>query len=93
MNLKLDDSSESCTRIRLSKFGVLIVTSKLIGQHHGVRTPNEAFFQRNPKLGLGRQFGHINFGAFGVFLANLSGPVVLGKHQTFGEDFNQIGDV
>ena len=32
---------------------------------------NEAFFHRNPKLlGLGRQFGQINFGVFGVFLAH-----------------------
>jgi hypothetical protein len=42
-----------------------------MGQNHGLRTPNEAFFQQNPKLlGLGRQFGQINFGAFGVFSAN-----------------------
>ena len=35
---------------------------------HGLRTPNEAFFHRNPELlCLGRQFGQINFGAFGVF--------------------------
>ena len=37
--------------------------------------PNEAFFHRNPKLlGLGRQFGQINFGAFGVFSANYQHP-------------------
>ena len=36
---------------------------------HGLRTPKEAFFHRNPKLlGVGRQFGQINFGAFGVFI-------------------------
>ena len=44
-------------------------------QNNGLRTPNEAFFQRNPKLlGLGRQFGQINFG---VFLGNLSAPILV----------------
>ena len=48
------------------------------GAGHGLRTPNEAFFHRNPKnLGLGRQFGQINLGAFGVFLADLSAPVLV----------------
>ena len=43
---------------------------------HRLRTPNEAFFHQNPKLlGLGRQFGQINFGAFEVFLADLSAPI------------------
>ena len=46
--------------------------------YHGLRTPNEAFFHRNPKLlGLGKQFGQINFGAFGVFSANLSAPILV----------------
>ena len=54
--------------------------------HHGLRTPDEAFFHRNPKLlGLGRQFGKINlflytvtnFGAFGVFSADLSAPTLV----------------
>ena len=48
--------------------------------YHGLRTPNKAFFYRNPKLlGLGRQIGQINFGAFrafGVFLSNLSTPTL-----------------
>ena len=85
---------------------------------HGLRTPNEAFFHRNPELlglgrqigqigrtisthfgtvspfsiistknyafisksqilGLGRQFGLINFGAFGVFLTDLSAPILI----------------
>ena len=40
---------------------------------HGLRTPNEDFFHRNPKLfGLGRQFGQINFGAFEVLSVDLS---------------------
>ena len=39
---------------------------------HGLRSHNEAFFHRDPKLlGLGRQLGQINFGAFGIFLADL----------------------
>ena len=43
---------------------------------HGLRTPNEAFFHQNPKLlGLDRQFGQVNFGAFSVFSANLSAPM------------------
>jgi hypothetical protein len=43
---------------------------------HRLRSPNETFFHRNSKLfGLGRQFGQINFGAFWVFLANLSAPI------------------
>jgi hypothetical protein len=38
---------------------------------------NETFFHRNSKfLGLGRQFGQINIGAFGVFLADLSAPIL-----------------
>ena len=38
----------------------------------------EAFFHWNPKLlGLSRQFGPINFGAFGVFSANLSAPILI----------------
>ena len=45
---------------------------------HGLRTPNEAFFHQNPKLlGLGRQIGQINFGAFGVFSNNLSAPILV----------------
>ena len=44
---------------------------------HGLRTPNEAFFHRNPKLlGLRGQIGQINFGAFWVFSANLSAPIL-----------------
>ena len=44
---------------------------------HGLRTPNEAFFHRNPKLlGLDRQFGQIHFGAIGLFSANLSTPIL-----------------
>ena len=36
--------------------------------------PNEAFFHQN--LGLGRQFGQLNFGAFGVICNNLSAPKI-----------------
>ena len=46
--------------------------------YHGLWTPNEAFFYRNPKLlGLGRQIGQINLGAFGVFLPDLSAPILV----------------
>ena len=45
---------------------------------HGPWTPNEALFHHNPKLlGLSRQFGQINFGAFGVFSADLSAPILV----------------
>jgi hypothetical protein len=45
---------------------------------HGLRTPNEAFFHRNPKLlGLGRQIGQINFRTFAVFMATLSAPILV----------------
>ena len=38
-----------------------------------LRTPNEDFFQWYPTLlGLGRQIGLINFGAFGIFSTDLS---------------------
>ena len=39
------------------------------------------FFHQNPKgLGLGRQFGQIKFGAFGVISAALSAPILLLVH-------------
>ncbi len=45
---------------------------------HGLWTPNEAFFHWNPELlGLGRQIGQINSGAFGVFSAKLSAPILV----------------
>ena len=45
----------------------------LILSRHGLWMPNEAFFSLNLKLlGMGTQFGQINFGAFGVFLTDLS---------------------
>ena len=52
-------------------------TSPENGWHHGLRTPNEAFFHWNPELlGLGRQIGQINSGAFGVFFRpNYQHPV------------------
>ena len=45
---------------------------------HGLWTPNEALFHLNPKLlGLDRRFGQINFAAFGVFLPDLSAPLLV----------------
>ena len=43
---------------------------------HGLWTPNEAlFFYRNSNfLGLGRQFGQVNFG---VFSSGLSAPILV----------------
>ena len=41
-------------------------------------TANEVCFHRNSKLlGLSRQFGHMNFGAFGVLSANFSAPILV----------------
>ena len=46
--------------------------------------PNEVFFHPNPKLlGLGRQIGQINFGALGVFLADLLAPILGTVHYFF----------
>ena len=40
--------------------------------------PMKPFFHQNPKLmGLGRQFGQINFVAFGVYLADLSALILV----------------
>jgi hypothetical protein len=60
---------------------------------HGLRTPNEAFFHKNPKLlGLGRQFGQqINSGAFwGIFGQTISthfvfhySTIISTKNQAF----------
>ena len=45
---------------------------------HGPRTPNQAFFHWNTKhLGLATQFGQIHFGAFEVFSADLSAPILV----------------
>ena len=49
---------------------------------HKLRTPNEAFFHRQLILGLSRQFGQINFGAFWVFSTNLSTTLVHVFHQS-----------
>ena len=44
----------------------------------GLWMPNKTFFHRNLKFwGLNRLFGRINFGAFGVFLADLSVPILV----------------
>ena len=43
-----------------------------LGYNHRLRMSNEAFFHWNSELlGLGRQIGQTNSGAFGVFLAEL----------------------
>ena len=45
---------------------------------HRLRTPNETFFHWNRELlGLGRQIGQINSGAFGVFSAKLWAPILV----------------
>ena len=55
-----------------------IFCRRKFGYYQVLRTPNEAFFHQNPKpLGLGRKFGQINFGAFGLFSANLSAPILV----------------
>jgi hypothetical protein len=48
------------------------------GVEHGLWIHNEAFFHWNPELvGLGRQIGQINSGAFGVFSVELSAPILV----------------
>ena len=45
---------------------------------HGLQTPNEAFFHPNSKLlGLGRQFGQINFGTFRVISADWTALILV----------------
>ena len=47
--------------------GILNWFAAGVSRKQKLRTPNEAFFHRNPELlGLGRQIGKINSGAFGV---------------------------
>jgi hypothetical protein len=58
-------------------------TNSVISDNHllstnDYRRPMKPFFCQNPKLlGLGQQFKQIHFGAFGVFSANLSAPILL----------------
>ena len=64
------------TGLSPSHFPVKLPYAKRPG--HRLRTPNEAFFHWNPELlGLGRQIGQIHFGAFGVFSAELSVPILV----------------
>ena len=58
---------------------------------HGLRTRNETSFHQNTKLlGFGRQFGQINFGAFGVFSVNLSAPIFFAVSPLSMFSINQI---
>ena len=51
---------------------------EIFRSYHGLWTPNGAFFHWNQELlGLGRRIGQINSGAFGVFLAELSAPILV----------------
>ena len=69
-----DQSSSTDSHSKIKEFSL----NSLLGSYHGLWLPNKAFFHRNSKhLGLGRQFGQINFEAFGVFLANLSAPILV----------------
>ena len=57
---------------------VTCIASVYLAHKHGLRTPNEAFSHGNTKLlGLGRQIGQINSGAFGVFSADLLAPILV----------------
>ena len=73
--------------------GILKVCPKIIfciGLKHGLRTPNVAFFHRNPELlGLGGQIGHINFEAFWVILAKVSCSIHFGKVSPCFLSFSQ----
>ena len=62
----------------VSIFSAYVYVSVCLTTDYGLRTPNEAIFHQNPKLlGVGRQFGQISFGAFGVFSTNLSAPILV----------------
>ena len=55
-----------------------IFCRRKFGHCHVLRTPNEPFFIKKPKLsGLDRKFGLINFCAYGLFSANLSAPILV----------------
>ena len=61
-----------------NNFKIVFDSSIFYGLYHELRTPNEAFFHQNPKLlGLGRQIGQVHFGAFWVFSADLSAPILV----------------
>ena len=51
---------------------------EIFRSYHGLWTPNGAFFHWNQELlGLGRRIGQINSGAFGVFSAKQSAPILV----------------
>ena len=71
----LDREKAFVDALTLSKGSICITLCNVL--LHGLRMPNEAFFHWNPIFwGLGRQIREINFGAFGVFSADLSAPIL-----------------
>ena len=77
MHLRLHHAQISdCQRETRSHF--FYYDKRRNGKKKYLRMPNEAFFHWNPKLlGLGRQIGQINSGAYGVFSAELSAPILV----------------
>jgi hypothetical protein len=72
------DISHTIFAVQWVTFGLLFVQCGMLldRQRHRLRTPSEAFFNKKSKLwGLGRLFGQITLGAFGVFSADLSAPI------------------
>ena len=66
-----------------------IFCRRKFGHCHVLRTPNEPFFIKKPKLsGLDRKFGQINFCAFGLFSANLSAPILYSKSLVHAHVFH-----
>ena len=75
-NYKILLEQENTLTWNVFKEKMTMTSCLILGTHHVLRTPNEAFFHWNAELlGLGRQIWHINSGAFGVFLAELSAPI------------------
>ena len=78
--LSNEHSANRDTKVEINglHLGILNWFAAGVSRKHELRTPNEAFFHWNPELlGLGRQIGQINSGAFGVFSAELSAPILV----------------
>ena len=68
-----NETNGSSVQFSIINVHFVVILYTYIGTDYG-RLMN-LFFHQNPKLlGLGRQIGQINFGAFGVFSAKLSAP-------------------
>jgi hypothetical protein len=55
-------------KVQIAKWRLICAFRATLGPYKVLTRTNEVFFHRNPKL-------QINFGAFGVFSADLSAPI------------------